>query len=419
MIHEPCKIKDFSQKQFSFRPNDSPKKGKIKLKPFMTDYTRVNNYLSSHKEELDKYSHKEKNELNYNITENANIHNNINGEKIGNIEDENNENKIFYLQPIMKFAPRTEFERIFDTLNSYDYGRIDKNLIKEQLKALGFLTIQNYNSINYQNEYSLLKEKFKVSPQTLSYLKKEKKRLAKEEKTPEIQNLLTNISDIIKINKEIKHDQETPEIPIIKKENHKRLNIAKKKIINNYLAKNILSEYQKKTHFKALLDCTLNLDKNNKHKSLSENNRNNKIFSYNLYNNKNITLRNNSCNKIVQKTCVKPFHNKKKYPEEDMEYLKKLCNMTHNEYFKHRNQTNNSNDDGEEEQNKFLKHENIILINGVAYNKKDLPKISKVILKECNYIKNFFNKEKIGAGKTMITRGLSVNEFTQKYGLPK
>ena len=102
-----------------------------------------------------------------------------------------------------------------------------------------------------------------------------------------------------------------------------------------------------------------------------------------------------------------------------MEYLKKLCNMTHNEYFRHRNQSHISNDDGEEEQNKFLKHENTIFINGIAYNKKDLPKISKVILKECNYIKNSFDNEKAGAGKTMITRGLSVNEFTQKYGLPK
>ena len=416
MIHEPCKIEDFSQKQFSFRPSDSSKKGKIKLRPFMTDYTRVNNYLSTRKEELEKYCHKEKSELNN--TENINIHNN-NMEKIESIEDDNIENKNFYLQPIMKFAPRTEFERIYDTLNSYEYGRIDKNLIKEQLKTLGFLTVQNYNNMNYQNEYSLLKEKFKVSPQTLSYLKREKKRLEKEPKTPEIQNLITNITDIIKINKEIKHDQETPKIPIIKKEKQKKLNIAQKKIINNYLAKNILGEYQQKTHFKALLNCTLNLEKNNKNKSLSENNRNNKMVSYNLYNNKNINLRNNSSNKIVQKTCVKPFHNKKKYPEEDMEYLKKLCNMTHNEYFRHRNQSHISNDEGEEEQNKFLKHENIILINGVAYNKKDLPKISKVILKECNYIKNSFNNEKAGAGKTMITRGLSVNEFTQKYGLPK
>ena len=40
----------------------------------MTEYTRVNNYLSSHKEELEKYHHKEKSELNN--TENINIHNN-------------------------------------------------------------------------------------------------------------------------------------------------------------------------------------------------------------------------------------------------------------------------------------------------------------------------------------------------------
>ena len=96
--------------------------------------------------------------------------------------------------------------------------------------------------------------------------------------------------------------------------------------------------------------------------------------------------------------------------------------MTQNEYFKPKIQINDANknqfDDGEEE-NKYLKHTNTVLINGVSYNKKDLPAISKVVLKECNYIKHYFDREKSGAGKTMITRGLSVNEFTKKYGLPK
>ena len=417
MIYEPCKIADTNRKQFSFRPENSSKNGKIKLKPFMTDYTRINNYLLSHKEELEKYSNKEKNIK----TENTYNYNISNNETVPNSEDIN-ENKCFYLQPVMKFAPRTEFERIFDTLNSYNYGSIDKTLIKDQLKTLGFLTILNKNN-NEQNEYSLLKEKFKVSPQTLSYLIKEKKRLEKEAKTPETIELLSNISDIIKINKEIKQEEEIPKEPIIKKHNHKKLNIAKKKIINNYLAKNILGDYQKKTHFKALLNCTLNLDKNNKkYKSLS-NSKTHKIFDDNFYSDKNQNINKfTNIKKNIKNICVKPFHTQKNYPKEDMDYLKKLCSMTQNEYFKPKIQINDANknqfDDGEEE-NKYLKHTNTVLINGVSYNKKDLPAISKVVLKECNYIKHYFDREKSGAGKTMITRGLSVNEFTKKYGLPK
>ena len=97
--------------------------------------------------------------------------------------------------------------------------------------------------------------------------------------------------------------------------------------------------------------------------------------------------------------------------------------MTHNEYFRHRNQfgiNKTQVEDGDEEvNNKYINHANTVLINGKAYNKKDLPTITKVILKECNYIKKYFDKENSGDGKTMITRGLSVNEFTKKYGLPK
>ena len=226
MIYEPCKIADSNRKQFSFRPDNFSQNGKIKLKPFITDYNRINNYLLSHKEELERYSHREKNKIYYSKTETLNSYNNYSNEEIiQNSED----NKYHYLQPIMKFAPRTEFERIYDTLNSYNYGSIDQNLIKDQLKALGFLTVQNNKIINNQNEYSLLKEKFNVSPQPLSYLIKEKERLEKETKTPEIVDLLSNITDIIKINKEIIHDQEVPRGPIIKKQQHKKLSIAKKK----------------------------------------------------------------------------------------------------------------------------------------------------------------------------------------------
>ncbi len=428
MIYEPCKIADSNEKHFSFRPenNDLPKKGKIKLKPFITDYTRVNNYLSAKKEELEKYpleKDKKGNEIQYNKTEHLYLYDNNNpyGVKTMANSEENNENKYLYLQPVMKFAPRTDFERIYDTINSYNYGSINKNLIQDQLKTLGFLTVQNYKNNDCSNEYSLIKEKFKVSSPTLSYLIKEKARLEKEVKTPETIDLLANINDIIKINKEIKHDQETPKISSLKNNNSKKVNITRRKIINNYLAKNILGEYQKKTHFKALLNCTLNLDKinNNKYKSLSENSRTYKRFNPNFY------YRNENINdKIIKNKCFKPFHNKKQYPKEDLEYLKKLCSMTQNEYSKPRNQSNElirmAMDDGEEElNNKYLKQHNTVMIKGKAYNKKDIPKISRVILKECNYIKKYFDNEKSGTGKTMITRGLSVEEFTKKFRLPK
>jgi hypothetical protein len=435
MIQEPCKIGDSNNTKFSYRPNYTDT-GKIKLKPFITDYNRVNNYLSNHMEDLKKYSPKKSKVLSGNTSE-SNINDNAFDQdldiSLSNIEEKIINKKYFYLQPVMKFAPRTEFERIYDTLNSYNFGSVDKDLIQEQLKTLGFLTIQNNKSIGDQNEYSLIKERFKVSTQTLSYLMNEKSRLETEPRTPEINDLINNITEIIKINKSIMHEQEKSKMPSLNNKHHRKLNIAQKKIINNYLAKNILSEYQKKTHFKALLNFTLNLEEKNKNKkyrtpSINDRTRTNNFYKKNdlhdKHNNyKNLKIYDNNgvnIEKIIKSTCFKPFHTKKEYPKEDMEYLKKLC-MTENKGFRPKNNLHKQMNDDEDEQAKnLLKPSNTVIINGVIFNKnRDLDKISKAILKECNYIKNYYDKENAGDGKTMITRGLSVNEFAKKYRLPK
>jgi hypothetical protein len=412
MIKEPCIIADSNKKQFSYRSYNSlnkDNKDTLRLKSFMTDYTRVNNYIKSHKEDLSKYSIK------------------IKKDKSAIFHEENTPNskeriinKNFYLQPVMKFSPRTEFERICETLNSYYYGKIDKNLIKQQLRALGLSKVKNYNSLNTQNEYSFLKQKYKVTGPTLLYLIKEKKRLEKEEKNSETINLLTNITDIIKINKEIINEQREERMSTFEKEYNKKIDSNKKKIIKHLFAKKILSDYQKKTHFKALLNCTLNLENKNKKNEI------NSIFSKthrNLANNleeiKNYTLNTYNSVKTIKNKCVKPFHNKKKYPKEDMEYLKKLCNFTQNDYYKINTDIIKIDDDKDNEQDEIYKSLNTIIINGIKYKKNDLPNISKVILKECNYIKKYYDNENAGEGKTMITRGLSVNQFTKKYGLPK
>ena len=421
MIQDPCKIGDSSNKIFSFRPNYS-ETGKIRLKPFVSDYNRVNNYLYNKNKELQKYPIKKSKILNnksqtinYEISDNEE-------ETINEPVEEKKVNKYYYLQPVMKFAPRTEFERIYDTINSYNYGSVDKNIILDQLKSLGFLTIQNNKSLENQNEYSLIKEKFKVTGQTLSYLINEKARLEREPKTPQTNELIANITDIIKINRQIKHDQEKSKIPLLNN-NHKTLNIAQKKIINNYLAKHILGQYQKKTHFKALLNFTLDLDKKEtKSKSPLYNKKEIKsLYANNTFNDINKFFINNynSEKTLIKNTCVKPFHKKKKYPKEDLEYLKKLC-ITEEHNNGPKNAYKSQNDDIEDESKNILKSPDVVIINGVKYQKnKDINKISRAVLKECNYIKNDFDIEYAGDGKTMITRGLSVDQFTKKYGLPK
>ena len=105
-----------------------------------------------------------------------------------------------------------------------------------------------------------------------------------------------------------------------------------------------------------------------------------------------------------------------------MNYLKNLFNQ----HIDSKNQFGNTYDshkkiydEENEANNKIIRQANLVIINGKYYNKNDLKGISNAVLKECNYIKKYFDSENAGEGKTMITRGMTVNEFTRKYGLPK
>ena len=421
MISDPYKIEYIdAKKNFSFRPMGEEKKGNIKLKPFVTDKARIEKYLKSHHEEHEKYNKSkitiecEDNNLNINnrngqrsISEKPLIKNNSKTNSTTNMEK--------YLQPIMKFKPRTDLERIFDAINLNYYGKIDRNLVNEQLKSLGLVTVYNKKNPKLQTEYSLLKEKLKVNPETLNYLIKEKQRLEHGPKTNEIAELITNMENIIHINKEIISEKAQKNFS---SSSQKARNIRnKRRNLNNFLAKNILSEYQKKTHFKALCTCSLDLNDSYKKNKLNlENRKDNKneekYNSFNsfstLYNNR---VKDNNYNNEFRKynsinLYKKQFHNKKKYGQNQMDYLKNLFNQQIDGrspfggvYDSHKKMYDEEN----EGYNKILRQTNLVLINGKFYNKNDLKGISNAVLKECNYIKKHFSSENAGEGKTMIT----------------
>ena len=436
MISDPYKIQYIdAKKNFSFRPLNDENKGKIKLKPFVTDKARIEKYLKTHHEEHEKYN------KNNNITiECDNNTNNINNRKSLSLDIKNSSktnsttNMEKYLQPIMKFKPRTDLERIFDSINLNYYGKIDRNVINEQLRSLGLVTVYNKKNPKLQTEYSLLKEKLKVNPETLNYLIKEKQRLEQGPKTNEINELIANMDNIIHINREIVSEENQKNISL---SSQKARNIRnKRRNMNNFLAKNILSEYQKKTHFKALCTCSLDLSDSYKKRSLKEGNSKDKIIkneekysSFNSFNtsyNRRINYDNNKKNGFKYNSSInlykKKFHNKKKYTEKELDYLKNLFSQhsdgknpfgnIHDNHKKIYDEENESN-------NRILRQANLVLINGKFFNKNDIKGISNAVLKECNYIKKYFESENAGEGKTMITRGMTVNEFTRKYGLPK
>ena len=436
MISDPYKIEYIdAKKNFSFRPMGEEKKGNIKLKPFVTDKARIEKYLKSHHEEHEKYN---KNKITIECEDNNLNINNRNGQRSisekplikNNSKTNSTTNMEKYLQPIMNFKPRTDLERIFDAINLNYYGKIDRNLINEQLKSLGLVTVYNKKNPKLQTEYSLLKEKLKVNPETLNYLIKEKQRLEQGPKTNEINELISNMENIIHINKEIMSEEAQKNFS---SSSQKARNIRnKRRNLNNFLAKNILSEYQKKTHFKALCTCSLDLNDSYKKKNLKLGNsrdikNEDKYNSFNtLYNRKiNFDYNNNTTGFKYNSINLykKQFHTKKKYPEQELDYLKNLFSQQHiegkNPFGNIHDNQRKINDEENDSYNKIYRQANLVLINGKFFNKNDMKGISNAVLKECNYIKKYFDSENAGEGKTMITRGMTVNEFTRKYGLPK
>ena len=436
MISDPYKIEYIDpKKNFSFRPMGEEKKGNIKLKPFVTDKARIEKYLKSHHEEHEKYN---KNKISIECEDNNLNINNRNGQRSisekplikNNSKTNSTTNMEKYLQPIMKFKPRTDLERIFDAINLNYYGKIDRNLINEQLKSLGLVTVYNKKNPKLQTEYSLLKEKLKVNPETLNYLIKEKQRLEQGPKTNEINELISNMENIIHINKEIISEEAQKNFS---SSSQKARNIRnKRRNLNNFLAKNILSEYQKKTHFKALCTCSLDLNDSYKKKNFKLGNsrdikNEDKYNSFNtLYNRKiNFDYNNNTTGFKYNSINLykKQFHTKKKYPEQELDYLKNLFSQQHiegkNPFGNIHDNQRKIYDEENDSYNKIFRQANLVLINGKFFNKNDMKGISNAVLKECNYIKKYFDSENAGEGKTMITRGMTVNEFTRKYKLPK
>ena len=400
MISDPVKFQIVNEnKNFCFRPQSPEFKENIKLKPFMTDKMRIEKFLESKKKENDFINKKHKKNIMTSDIEEKN-----------KFEEKEKAKKDNYLQPTMKFRPRTDLERIFDTINLNYFGKISKNLVNEQLKSLGLLKVySNKKNSNIQNEYSLLREKLKVNPETLDYLIKEKQRLEQGPKTKEIHELINNMDNIIQINKEIKTDKINKEMMFgNSSENKEKKYKIKRKNLNNFLAKNILGEYQKKTHFKAL--CTYSLD-------LEDNNyKDKKIIRYNSLDNLDYFKNDND---ITPYQFKKKFKRDKLYSPNKMNYLRHLFNREEKKPEIQKPEKDRRIIEMEAEQNKLLRRQNNVLINGKYYNKKDLKGISDALLKKCNYVSKHFEPKNSGNGKLMFTRGMTVNEFAKKYGLPK
>ena len=139
-------------------------------------------------------------------------------------DDEKIDNK--FKQPIMRFKPRTDLERIYDTINSVYYGSVKKDLVNKQIKNLQYIKPVNDEVLSNEEE------------ENDSALNKNIEKF-KENNKSEKKNSMLKIDN----SKEL-----------MKKSNN---NFKKRKLVNNSEARLFRKELYNKTHFKATTDFSI------------------------------------------------------------------------------------------------------------------------------------------------------------------
>ena len=358
-------------------------------------------------------------------------------------------------QPKMKFRARTDLERVYDMLNLQSLKENDRQIVERQLT--------NIDLYIYKKPKELLnekKKKVKVNNDGRTYeilpnpiIEEQKKQMEK------LQN-----------EKKIYGDRHLYYEP---KNNNNKLWARKNNL--NIEARNLLSSYHYKTHFKATEEMQFKI--NNK-KSDSDNTDpeinsiNTCLMIPNLFNSENIEINNKNRKKILNLKNL--FNNKGLKTNSNCNYseLDKKVDLFNfgediyrddndnkpidfNEYknsyqnnpnlrnlgfsssdesmknlFKIAFEKEHNLDEGERKNDssndnyRYSINENENKsrdIHNFLVNDKNIHNTAKLILDECKVhsIKSKFNNSSLKSknGKTMITKGLSVDQFLKKYNL--
>ena len=333
------------------------------------------------------------------------------------------------LQPQMKFTARTDLERVYDVLKGdYIKNNNEREIIERQLKHI--------NLYNYKKPKELLKQdKSENFDEDLEVKIKEEKKESKDSKS------IKNIKNIY-----------GPSNVYYEARNNDKKTWARKDTLN-LEAKGLFSSYHVKTHFKATEEIAGNKSgkKNLKETCfllphlLPKNHRYEKLNTDgNLYNNNNRT---NKSVKYLKAFDYSKLEDTRKLFNFDEEYEKNDNNKNEEENYNGVNNPifNNRKEDIDPHSLSVLSklafkpkindddlnlndNNDFNLINNQKekdYDKNkntegtNLNKIAKKILNECNVYSNkskFNNSShKTKGGKTMITKGLTIEEFENKY----
>ena len=356
-------------------------------------------------------------------------------------------------QPTMRFKPRTDLERIYDTMNSVSYGSVNKDTVNKQLKNLYLIERGKEHRMISSHEEDEISEK-----------------LIYQKKTDNLENFNIN-------NSNVKFIQNPENVNINKKEFVNKP--SKRKFVDNSEARLLRKELYFKTHFKATTDMSI-LKRNKINKiSYSKSSPKDSIYravksdiefdNVSDYNdidaeilNNTVSINNKKSNKIkvdkeedfplITKNPLIKYNYVKEEEHIDVDVLKKLKKMSENlPNIKSKMPTNSrktvkflkfSNKENKLDKlfsssffrNSILENDNIddgfkkkdeerIIIDNKTLLKSEIDLISKAVLKRCNYFhskhKNSEKQLKKGEGKLMITNGMSVSAFLKKMNLTK
>ena len=393
------------------------------------------------------------------------------------------------MQPEMRFKPRTDLERVYDMINAYKYGKVEKGILDKQLRKF-----------KYKNRHELQE------------FIKEKIREANKIKNVNINRNRTNLNNSYEEN----NSNSNSNINSIDTEEHynkkNKLYFDPKDIDYNLKpwmkiydlnkdANKLLNSYHFKTHFKAAKEIAANkinmkinnsVDLDDKKNSLISLKRNknsnekrneksclllpnlfpkkyiinksategNKFFENNntdntdIYNNTNDLINikiekndddkifNNELDKInkegkedfnnIYKKSLNPFKKNITYDENKIKLLNDIAFQKNEEIENIKEDNNNDYDNNINEEikinnnndnNNIIDENHIIIGNEILNKNEQFDIITNKILDNCNILKhkskfnnNILKKRK---GKLMITHGLSVDQFEQKYKFKK
>jgi hypothetical protein len=260
MAKDPVQIKAFSPPISTTRKEFIAEQRKIKgtptpefsFKHFMTDKEKAEQYNKNFNETMRR---SRMSFINTKSPENTTADQNNTTENIKQSHVHSNQKSpTGYMQPSMRFKPRTDLERIYDAINEYSYGRAgEKDIINNQLKMLN---LNNFQKMGPKEEdvgnYSYKSNKFKVNERMLKALKDEREKL---KDVPNSQDLIRSINKIIKMNYPNQSQDD-----LSSQRSAASKNQFKRKFVDNSYAKNILKEYHLKTHFKAASVFSMNLN---------------------------------------------------------------------------------------------------------------------------------------------------------------